>query len=469
MHSLNHLTTQSRSGTLTVAGTTTSAATNVTVNGATASRYADNTFAKDGFSLTDGTNTFTAIAQDSYGRADTNTINAYLPSTINFVYDGNGNLRTNGTRILEYDDENQLIRITEPGAWKSEFTYDGKMRRRIRKEYTWQTDHWSLITEVRYIYDGNLPLQERHFAPQLSTSIPQQAITYTRGRDLSGSLEGAGGIGGLLARTENWKLITGDSSAHAYYHADGNGNITALVNDKQLIVAQYLYDPYGNELAVIGPLAAANLYRFSSKENHPTSALNYYGYRFYLPSLQRWVNRDPVQENGGISLYGFNWNSPLNQVDPHGQLPRVVVVGGGLVIIGGAVWSLCCLAHMGEIATQANGIVANVMGAWPPGYSTTAEGTPADALQHCIGACMANQNPGASCLWSSALVRRGIDAMENGGTPDDRNDLANNAVGYGITGNCRTGCLSALQSGRLSCFTTQRGLFRCPPPPAGQR
>ena len=37
---------------------------------------------------------------------------------------------TNGTRTFAYDDENQLTTITEPSAWKSEFTYDGKKRKR---------------------------------------------------------------------------------------------------------------------------------------------------------------------------------------------------------------------------------------------------------------------------------------------------------------------------------------------------
>jgi len=67
VNSLNELTTETNSGTLTVAGTTTSHATNVTVNGVTAANYSDNTFAKDGFTATNGNNSFTAIAQDSYG------------------------------------------------------------------------------------------------------------------------------------------------------------------------------------------------------------------------------------------------------------------------------------------------------------------------------------------------------------------------------------------------------------------
>src|SRR5436190_1562262 len=66
-NNLNELSTATRSGTLTVAGGTSSATTNVTVNASAASRYSDNTFALAGFTVTNGNNTFTAIAQDSYG------------------------------------------------------------------------------------------------------------------------------------------------------------------------------------------------------------------------------------------------------------------------------------------------------------------------------------------------------------------------------------------------------------------
>src|SRR5580765_4973146 len=80
LNTLNQLTNATRSGRLTVAGTTTSAATSVTVNTSNALRYADNTFARTNFALVNGTNTFTAIAQDSLGRLDTNIVSAYLPT-----------------------------------------------------------------------------------------------------------------------------------------------------------------------------------------------------------------------------------------------------------------------------------------------------------------------------------------------------------------------------------------------------
>ena len=110
-----------------------------------------------------------------------------------------------------------------------------------------------------YVYDGNLVVQERD-----ANNLP--AVTYTRGKDLSGSLEGAGRIGGLLARTDNLAVlgVPSATSPHAYYHADANGNVTCLVDAGQAVVAKYLYDPFGSILSQSGVLADANLYRFSS-------------------------------------------------------------------------------------------------------------------------------------------------------------------------------------------------------------
>jgi RHS repeat-associated protein len=141
-------------------------------------------------------------------------------------------------------------------------------------------------------------------------------VSYTRGNDLSGSLEGAGGIGGLLGRSHGYS--GGNWSTHNHYHADGGGNITYLVNSSQGEAASYRYDPYGRLMGSSGTLAAANLYRFSSKELHTKSGMYYYGFRFYEPHLQRWINRDPIFEAGGINLYGFVFNRPLNGIDPWG-------------------------------------------------------------------------------------------------------------------------------------------------------
>ena len=224
------------------------------------------------------------------------------------LYDANGNLvragsATSGMYLTyTYDDENRLTEVAtnyaaiqEPqggvpallvsNPWKSDLVYDGLGRLRKRLEYV----NGTLQTTTLYLYDGWRVIQERD-------GNDNPTVSYTRGPDLSGSLEGAGGIGGLLARSSGYS--SGNWTSHAYYHADGNGNITCLINASQSVVASYRYDPYGNTLSQSGTLAVANVYRFSSKEVHTNSLMYYFGYRFYDPGLQRWPNRDPLADYG---------------------------------------------------------------------------------------------------------------------------------------------------------------------------
>lgn len=323
---LNELFLINKSGLLTVAGTTTSPATNVTVNTSNAVLYVDNTFASTNQPyFTGATNFFTAIAKDSYGRMDTNTVQTYYPSHENFSYDLNGNLTNElDGRVFAYDDENQLTAVWVTNTWLSTFTYDGKFRRRIRREYNWQssTSTWQLTNEVHYIYDGNVVVQERD-----GNNLPQ--VTYTRGLDISESLQKSGGIGGLLARTANPLTLnpTTSASATAYYHSDESGNIRVLIYTNQTIAAKYEYDPFGNVLSQSGPLAGANLYRYSSQEYHVASGLICYLRRFYDPNLQRWINRDPSGESAGKNLYGFVGNNPISVVDARGLQGTIVTDG----------------------------------------------------------------------------------------------------------------------------------------------
>ena len=78
-----------------------------------------------------------------------------------------------------------------------------------------------------------------------------------RGSDLSGTLEGAGGIGGLLARSHGYS--GGNWATNSYYFADGNGNITFMLDSNQGAVAAYRYDAFGNLTGASGPLAWDNV------------------------------------------------------------------------------------------------------------------------------------------------------------------------------------------------------------------
>ncbi len=297
----NELTGVTRSGNFTLNGSTPAPATNITVNGFTAQTYGDFTFARTNLSLANGNNTFTNIAQNIYGLTVTNTITLNLPSSVSLNSDSNGSLTNDGTRSFAYDAENQLTNITLAGQWKSDFVYDGLNRRRIAKDYIWNGSTWVKTNETRYIFEGYLLMQER----DTNNNV---LVTYTRGIDFSGDLQGAGGIGGLLART--------DTNGSTYYHADRLGNITALMDSTENIVARYLYNPYGKILGQWGTLANANTMQFSSMPQR--RGITLYTFRGFEPNFQRFLNQDPINEKGGINLYRFVYNNPQRYLDSLG-------------------------------------------------------------------------------------------------------------------------------------------------------
>jgi RHS repeat-associated protein len=51
------------------------------------------------------------------------------------------------------------------------------------------------------------------------------------------------------------------------------------------------------------------------------TGLVYYGYRYYDPSNGRFVGRDPIEETGGLNLYGFCRNDGVNRWDMLGNMP----------------------------------------------------------------------------------------------------------------------------------------------------
>ncbi len=298
------------SGSFTAVGSLSAPATNVTINGYAAEVYSDLTFANTNIAIDYyQTGYFTNVAQNIYGLK---TTNQYAVTWINpFDYNPDGSTDGASSIYFTYDEFGHVADISygdASGYHYAQLTWDGLGRCRSVQYYTLTNDstgNWWVgpFNQVRYIYDGMAVVQERD-----SNNTP--LVTYTRGLDMSGSLQGAGGIGGLLART--------DSNGPAFDHADGNGNVTALMDSYQRIAARYEYDPYGRLLGKWGRLADANTYRFSSKQYFQAFGMYNFDCRFYMPEMARWPNPDPIGEAGGINLYGFVGNNPVNFVDTFG-------------------------------------------------------------------------------------------------------------------------------------------------------
>ena len=100
---------------------------------------------------------------------------------------------------------------------------------------------------------------------------------------------------------------------------DNNGNVTRYLDANGNTVAQYTYDAFGKTISATGALADVFRHRFSTKYFDVETGLYYYGYRYYSPVLMRWLNRDPIEERGGINLYGYCGNNALCSIDPYGN------------------------------------------------------------------------------------------------------------------------------------------------------
>ena len=281
-----------------------------------------------------------AVANDQTVQYEANALNQYasiLPAAGIPAYDADGNMTSDGTFIYSWDAENRLTEVrpaaTNAGAALTQSLYDYQGRRVGKRVFAWGTfrdiDDW-YWTESRYFtYDGWNPIDERKpvrpttmvpYIPTTSISLlglgGQTAASSIWGLDLSGSLQGAGGVGGLLCH------VRGDCPLFSF--CDANGNVTGLVDTNGVAVAQYDYDPFGNLLAQSGDQAAANPFRFSSKPWDEETGLYYYGYRFYSPQLGRWINRDPMGEAAGGLAYGFVDNDSVNGFDALGLWNELV-------------------------------------------------------------------------------------------------------------------------------------------------
>ena len=195
------------------------------------------------------------------------------------------------------------------------------MGRRIRKT-TWNgtaTGTWQPQLDLRFLHEigGWNILAE-------ITADSKFLRTYTWGPDLSGNRSGAGGVGGLLLTNLR---ASGKTFANGM---DLNGNVALLVNTATgKAAATYDYGPFGEPIRQSGEYAKTNPYRFSTKYTDDETGLLDYGHRYYDPMTGRWLSRDPVEEEGGINLYGFVSNNGVTAVDFLGLKEQLLTVISG--------------------------------------------------------------------------------------------------------------------------------------------
>ena len=248
------------------------------------------------------------VSQGSYEVSSNFTGNVFLPkSPETFSHDLDGNLSSDGRWTYSWDAENRLVSLvanTAVGPQQSiKFEYDARGRRIGKKVWNNTAFNGTPALEQKFLYDG------WNLSGVLNSSFALQT-SFIWGSDLSGSMQGAGGVGGLL------EVSDAVNGVHFVAH-DGNGNVTALAKAADgTLSAQYEYGPFGEVVRATGPMAKANPFRFSTKYQDDETDLLYYGYRYYNAGTGRWFSRDPVaSESGGANLYGLAANDVIDNYD----------------------------------------------------------------------------------------------------------------------------------------------------------
>ncbi|MGA4577201.1 RHS repeat-associated core domain-containing protein [Limisphaera sp. VF-2] len=219
---------------------------------------------------------------------------AQSPETL--MYDGDGNLVRDGRWVYSWDAENRLVRVMSYGAadragWRRvDWAYDALCRRIRQTSYVLSNGVWVVTEDLKFVSDP--VCFGRHLA-ELNATNHALVRSYVWALDLSETLDGAGGVGGLL-----WVRVTsGPASGTHFVTYDGNGNVWQLVSASTgTATARYEYGPFGEPLRTTGPAAPSNPFRFSTKRTDPATGLVLYEYRAYSPSTGRWPSRDPIAD-----------------------------------------------------------------------------------------------------------------------------------------------------------------------------
>jgi RHS repeat-associated protein len=236
-----------------------------------------------------GKNTVRITAQDGRQNTKTQSYELTVPAVAPrvFTYDANGNTLSDGLRSYEWDAENRLARVRHGDGSVTAFGYDGRGRRVWIEE----KDAQGTVTSVRrYVWAGGTqPAEERDGSNTVLRRF------YAEG-------EHAPGAAAPLARL--------------FYAKDHLGSVREVTDAAGVLRARYDYGFWGNRTRVSGDAETAVGY--TGHHHHGKSGLVLTWYRAYDPDTGRWLSRDPIAESGGINLYGYVGNDPVNGVDPWG-------------------------------------------------------------------------------------------------------------------------------------------------------
>ena len=265
-------------------------------------------------------------------------------------------------------DGNQTLLQTDMGIWK--VTYDANdrpvtftsddqatiihcgydfMGRRFEKK---TTVNGTLASHERYLYRGYLQIAS------LDMLATRPALMHSYIWDPT--QPSATRLLGMTRHHHN----NGNDLEYLYYVHDALKNVTALIDNHNVMRASYAYCPFGGIRTIQGDLAQENKFRFSCEFADDDTGLIYYNYRHLNPIDGRWINRDPGMYHERFGLYNYVHNKVYQNYDQLGLwalLDDLIATTAGAVV--GVVGQLISDAIQGELSSWKEYGIAAASGA----------------------------------------------------------------------------------------------------------
>jgi RHS repeat-associated protein len=268
----------------------------VTVGGVAATVDSRNRFEVE-VGLSPGPQTVPVVATDPSDNSSVThnyQVNVTAGSPRNYGRDNNGNITSSTSpdgsgapnATYEWDAADRLSAINV-GTHRTEIAYDGLGRRRniIEKE------SGNVTSEKRFVWKDTELCEER--------DATGEAVTKR-----------------FFAQGE--ERIGGVDAGLYFYGRDHLGSVREMTDTAGNVRARYDYTIWGGRIKLSGDLDCD--FGFTGHYVHQPTGLYLAPYRAYDATLGRWLNRDPITEKGGLNLYGYVSNNPVNSVDPLGLI-----------------------------------------------------------------------------------------------------------------------------------------------------
>jgi RHS repeat-associated protein len=281
--------------------------------------------------------------------------------------------------VLKWDAWNRLVKVSTPtGTVVAEYAYDGITRRVLKRAagvstHYYYNSQWrpveereEAVSEVSATYDwgiryrddlvrrtkllappnpgsssssgegssggsgsGPLPSSGSGSAEGSSAGspLPASSSALEASWDPNSVFEGSSGEGSFSSASAGSIASSGSSSGSVprspvtHYALHDYYNVTAITDIGGAVVERYGYSAFGDTRYMTpgfvdrtGSFYEWDLLFKAQFRDEETGYYNY-GYRYYVALLGRWINRDPIEEKGGINLYAFTGNNPANHTD----------------------------------------------------------------------------------------------------------------------------------------------------------